>query len=188
MSNVSVKTRKVRVRGAGFTLVEAAISIVLVSVLLVAALNTVASAKLGKQKTVERGRAHLLAQELMSEIMHQNYADPEDVGKIDLRDPSLTTSAIGLDSGESGSNRSGYDDVDDYNGWTADPPQNKDGSVITNLTGWKRIVAVERRMLADPTQLTATEEGLKHITVQVERNGALIAQLEAIKGAGSDPN
>ena len=99
MSNVPVKTTKVRVRGAGFTLVEAAISIVLVSVMLVAALNTVGAAKLGQQKTAARGRAHLLAQELMSEIMRQDYADPQDIGTIDLRDPGLTTSAIGLDSG-----------------------------------------------------------------------------------------
>lgn len=173
-------------RRPGFTLVEAAISTILVSGLLVASLNTVGAAKLGQQNTAERGRAYLLAQELMSEIMRQDYADPEDVGPIDLRDPSLTTSVMGLDSGESASNRSGFDDVDDYYNWNRQP-QNKDGSVIPNLTGWKRIVEVERRSLADPTQPTATEEGLKHITVQVTRDGALIAQLEAIKGAGLSP-
>lgn len=180
-------TRFARPRRPGFTLVEAAISTVLVSGLLVATLNTVGATKLGQQNTAERGRAFLLAQELMSEVMRQEYADPEDVGPIDLRDPSLTTSVIGLDSGESGSNRSDYDDVDDYNGWTASPPQNKDGSAIPNLTGWMRIVAVERRSLTDPTQSAATEKGLKHVTVQVTRDGALIAQLEAIKGAGLSP-
>ena len=184
MSNVSVKTRKVRVRRAGFTLVEAAISIVLVSVLLVAALNTVAAAKLGQQKTAERGQAHLLAQELMSEIMRQDYADPEEIGKIDLRDPELTTAAIGLDSGESSTNRLDFDDVDDYAGWNASPPQNKDGPLIPNLAGWRRLVTVERRRLADSRQFTSNEEGLKHITVRVERDGAPIAQLEALKGAG----
>ncbi|MCH8147874.1 MAG: hypothetical protein IH987_07750 [Planctomycetes bacterium] len=187
MSNVLSKTRKARVRGAGFTLVEAAISIVLVSVLLVAALNTVAAAKLGQQQTAERGQAHLLAQELMSEIMRQDYADPEDVGRIDLRDPMLSTAAMGADSGESNSNRLDFDDVDDYDGWNASPPQNKDGPLIPNLAGWRRIVTVERRSLADSKQPTGTEEGLKHITVQVERDGALIAQLEALKGAGLPP-
>ncbi len=176
-----------RPRRPGLTLVEAAISIVLVGVLLVASLNAVGAAKLGQQKNAERGRGYLLAQELMSEIMRQEYADPEDVGKIDLRSASIITSALSSDSGESGSNRSDYDDVDDYNGWQSDPPQNKDGSAIPNLTGWKRIVAVERRSLADPTQPAATEEGLKHITVQITRDDALIAQLEAIKGAGLSP-
>lgn len=187
MSNVAFQTRKVRVRRAGFTLVEAAISIVLVSVLLVAALNTVAAAKLGQQQTAERGRAHLLAQELMSEIMRQDYADPEDVGRIDLRDPMLPTSAMGVDSGESTTNRLSFDDVDDYDGWNASPPQNKDGSLIPNLAGWRRLVTVERRRLADSTQFTGNEEGLKHFTVRVERNGALIAQLEALKGTGLPP-
>ena len=74
-----------RPRRAGFTLVEAAISTVLVSGLLVAALNTVGATKLGQQNTAERGHGYLLAQELMSEIMRQDYADPEDVGQIDLQ-------------------------------------------------------------------------------------------------------
>ncbi|MCH7839761.1 MAG: hypothetical protein IID38_05945, partial [Planctomycetes bacterium] len=174
-------------RRPGFTLVEAAISTVLVSGLLVASLNTLGAAKLGQQNNAERGRAYLLAQELMSEIMRQDYADPEDVGRIDLRDASLTTSSLGRDSGESGGSRADYDDVDDYHGWSANPPENRDGSEIPNLTGWTRIVTVERRRLVDPTLLTATEEGLKHITVQVERDGVLIAQLEAIKGAGLPP-
>ncbi len=187
MNHRLANARFARPRRPGFTLVEAAISTVLVSGLFVASLNTLGATKLGQQNTAERGRAFLLAQELMSEIMQQEYADPEDVGKIDLRDPSLTTSEMGLDNGESGSNRSDYDDVDDYNGWTASPPQNKDGSAIPNLIGWMRIVAVERRRLADPTKVAATEEGLKHVIVQVTRNGALIAQLEAIKGAGLSP-
>lgn len=186
MNHRLANTGFARPRRPGFTLVEAAISTILVSGLLVAALNTVGATKLGQQNTAERGRAFLLAQELMSEIMRQDYADPEDVGPIDLRDPALTTSVMGLDSGESASNRSGFDDVDDYYNWSRQP-QNKDGSAIPNLTGWKRIVEVERRSLADPTQPTATEEGLKHITVQVTRDDALIAQLEAIKGAGLSP-
>lgn len=188
MNHRLANTRFARPRRPGFTLVEAAISTVLVSGLLVASLNTLGAAKLGQQNIAEHGRAFLLAQELMSEVMRQEYADPEDVGKIDLRDPSLTTSSMGLDSGESASNRSDYDDVDDYHGWSAIPPENKDGSAIPNLTGWMRIVAVERRRLANSRQPTATEEGLKHITVQVTLDGALMAQLEAIKGAGSDPN
>lgn len=184
MINVAFKTRKVRFRGAGFTLVEAAISIVLVSVLLVAALNTVGAAKIGQQKTAERGRAFLLAQELLSEIVRQEYADLEDVGLIDLRDPLLPTIAIGPDSGESSTIRIDFDDVDDYADWNASPPQNKDGTLIPNLAGWRRLVTVERRRLDDSSQFTGDEKGLKLVTVHVEHNGALIAQLCALKGAG----
>lgn len=168
----------------GFTLVEAAISIVLVSVLLVAALNTTGAAKLGQYNTLTRGRAHLLAEDLMAEIMRQSYADPEDVGFIDLTDPSLIPSELTGDSGESSGNRNDFDDVDDYHGWTATPLEQKDGEIIPNLTGWTRSVSIERldpatRMLAPDSEL-----GLKRITVTVAHDDVPVTELVAFKGAG----
>ena len=96
MNHRCANTGFARPRQPGFTLVEAAISMVLVSGLLVASLNTLCAAKLGHQNNVARGRAYLLAPELMSEILRQDYAAPEDVGRIDLRYASPPPSPPGL--------------------------------------------------------------------------------------------
>jgi prepilin-type N-terminal cleavage/methylation domain-containing protein len=176
-----------RIQSRGFTLVEAAISIVLVSVLLVAALNTMGAARLGQRNTLARGRAHLLAEDLMAEIMRQSYADPESVGFVDLTDPSLIPSGLTIDSGESGGSRIDFDDVDDYHGWTATPPEQKDGTTIPNLTGWTRSVSIERLDPATRLLAPASELGLKRITVTVAHDGALVTELVGFKGAGLPP-
>lgn len=176
-----------RIQSRGFTLVEAAISIVLVSVLLVAALNTTGAAKLGQYNTLTRGRAHLLAEDLMAEIMRQSYADPEEVGRITLTDPPIVPCDLGKDSGESGGSRLDYDDVDDYHGWTASPPEQKDGATIPNLTSWTRSVNVERLDPANLSLAPASELGLKRITVTVAHDGVPVTELVAFKGAGLPP-
>ncbi len=176
-----------RIQSRGFTLVEAAISIVLVSVLLVAALNTMGAAKLGQCNTLARGRAHLLAEDLMAEIMRQSYADPESVGFVDLTDPSIIPSGLTTDPGESSSSRADFDDVDDYHGWTATPPEQKDGTTIPNLTGWTRGVGIERLDPATHLLAPASELGLKRITVGVAHDGVLVTKLVAFKGAGLPP-
>lgn len=176
-----------RVRFRGFTLVEAVISIVLVSVLLVAALNTTGAVKLGQYNTLTRGRAHLLAEDLMAEIMRQSYADPESVGFVDLTDPSLVPSALATDAGESANDRSDFDDVDDYHNWSSIPPEQKDGSIIPNLTGWARSVSIERLDPATLLLAPTSELGLKRITVSLEHDGVPVTELVAFKGAGLPP-
>lgn len=176
-----------RTQARGFTLVEATISIVLVGVLLVAALNTMGAAKIGEYNTVARGRAHLLAEDLMAEIMRHSYADPETVGFVDLTDPALVPSGLTVDPGESGGIRADFDDVDDYNGWTASPPEQTDGTTIPNLTGWGRSVSVERLDPATHLLELTNELGLKRITVTVSRDNVQVAELVAFKGAGLPP-
>ncbi len=174
---------RIGARARGFTLVEAAISTVLVSGLLVASLNTLGSAKLGQQKITQHVQAHLLAEELLSEIMRQDYADPEDVGSIDLS--QLTTpAALGPESDESTGDRTLFDDVDDYDGWNAKPPADKQAIRKNSLPGWSRAVIVERVTMADPATTTNLEQGLKRITVTVAFDGNPVIQLVGLKGAG----
>jgi len=172
------------IRLRAFTLVEAAISMALVSVLLVAALNTLGASKLGQLKTMVRGRGHLLAQELLSEIMRQSYADPEEVGPIDLTKLSLSAVPLGIDFGELATTRADFDDVDDYDGWSGTPPQDKNGVPITNAEDWERSVTVSRVNPVRGWPDAAAELGLKRIIVTVTYNGAQAAQLVGIKGAG----
>ena len=95
-------------------MVEAIVSILVVGVMLVAALNTVGAARLGEHKIAQRNRGLALAQDLMSEILQQAYADPEQ-----------PDSGIQTDSDENSSPRTDYDDVDGWGrapwGWS--PPR-----------------------------------------------------------------
>ena len=161
-------------RRRSLSLVEAVLSITIVGITLVAALNTVGASGLAQRATGDRSRARLLAQQLMSEIMRQAYQDPEG------------GTGLGNDAGELASPRSNFDDVDDYHRWSASPPEDVDGSPIPEATGWERSVTVS---YANPLDLKATvllDLGVKRITVQVTRNKAVVASLTAVRTGGAD--
>jgi type II secretory pathway pseudopilin PulG len=173
--NSSVSELRCRAgRRRALTLVEAVVSIAIVGITLVAALNTVGASGLARRATGDRSRARLLAQQLMSEIMRQAYQDPE--GGTGMR----------LDAGELASPRSNFDDVDDYHRWSASPPEDVDGNPIPEATGWGRSVTVS---YANPLDLKATvllDLGVKKITVQVTRNKVVVASLTAVRTGGAD--
>ncbi len=154
----------------GFTMVEVVVASLVVSVLLVAALNTVAAARMGQYKLAERGRGLLLAQALMAEILQQAYADAV-----------AGTSSFGMEAGETVGNRSLFDDVDDYGGWTATPPQNRDGSIIPQSTGYQQAVSVNWVTPANLNVTSATNSGVKRIRVTISREGRTIIVLTAFR-------
>jgi prepilin-type N-terminal cleavage/methylation domain-containing protein len=159
-----------RVSARGFSLVEVIVCIGIVGIMMVAALNTVAMAKQSQRIMGDRARGQLLAVDLMSEILTLPYEDPED-----------TDVSFGPGADESTtSDRSLFDDVDDYNGWSATPPQRKDGTTLTDLTGWQRSVSVS---WINPNTLTQTkmlETGAKRVTVTVQRGPREVATLVAV--------
>lgn len=157
-----------------FSMVEVAISVVIVGVMTVAALDTVGAAKLGNQKTTSRKSGTLLAQQLMAEILTQGYAEPVDAP------------VFGRESTEIDGDRTDYDDVDDYDVWSSSPPEYKDGTPIPDLDGWGRHVSV---VWADATDLLSTsgsETNVKRITVTVTYNGLEVASLTAVRTLARD--
>jgi prepilin-type N-terminal cleavage/methylation domain-containing protein len=160
---------------AGFTLIESLISILVVSVLLVAALNTSGSAWKGQELIAARGLARLLAEELLTEALQQVHADPDQ------------TAVFGLESAEGSSTRTAFDDVDDYDGWQASPPQTKDGTVFSDLAGWQRMVQVHKVHPYDLTLITGTDFGIKRITVTVRYDNVVLAQIVGIRCGQSIP-
>jgi hypothetical protein len=108
------------------------------------------------QRGLQDGDA--LAQELLNEILQAEYQDPGE------------TPTFGLETGEGATAnlRTDFDDVDDYHGWSSNPPRERDNATpIAELTGWQRDVTVVLVEIAAPTTVTATAEGLKRITVTV---------------------
>ena len=155
-------------RRPGFTLVEAVISIVLVGVLLVAAINTLGATAVSKRNIEHQALGNTLAADLMAEILSQAYEEPVD------------NVAFGREAGESGGSRVDWDDIDDYGGWSATPPETKDEEPLDGYDQWTRSVEVA---WVDPTSLNdlGGNSGVKRITVTASFKGVPAAELVAIR-------
>ena len=159
-----------------FSLAEMIVCIALVGMMLVAALNTLGVARQGKRTIGDRSRGLLLAQQLMSEILAKPYDDPDgDEGGMGARGQENT------------GDRSRFDDVDDFDGWSASPPEDAEGTPEKDLVGWTREVTVARVSTANTTQSTGSESGVKRIVVTVKRGDQVVATLTALR-SGDPPS
>lgn len=161
--------QQLRGRRGGFTLVEVSVCVVIVGVMLAAVMQTVGQSSVMQFRLAERSRAAQLARSMMAEILAQPY-----------QDALVATTTLGPEPGEL---RATYDDIDDYNGLTESPPTAKDGTSLNlpSASTWRRSVSVA---WVTPTTLasSATESGLKKITVSVYHRGTLVYTLSALKG------
>lgn len=145
-------------RARGFTLAEAAISTVIIAFVMVGALTSIQKTGLFRRITADQQVGFLMAQQLMVEIQCYPYADPTDPW----------SAIIGPEADEiAGGTRSKYDDIDDYNGWTEQPPKLPDGTAIANRTSWYRTVTVQFVKQDNLDVVVAADYGIKRITVEV---------------------
>ncbi len=164
------------VRSAGVTLIEAVMSMLIVGLMLVAALNTVGASRVTQSRSTEQTLGPMLADELMSEILNQAYEEPDD------------TPAFGRESGEFSGSRSAWDDIDDYKGWSAGPPEAKDGTSLSGMQGWTREVQVGWASSVNPNLGSLTPTGIKRIEVVVKHNGRPVTKLSALRTNGWPSN
>jgi hypothetical protein len=148
-------------------MLEAILALAIVSIVLVTALHMAGAAAVGRLRQQDRRMGHLLARELMSEVIQTSYEEPDG------------TPQFGRESGESNVNRADWDDVDDYAGWKESPPQDRAGQAIEMLEGWKRQIEVEKMQwtsISDgtnelvqlvPASDTLPDTGLRRVTVTV---------------------
>jgi MSHA pilin protein MshD len=158
-----------RPRKCGLTMVEVVVSTMIVGVLMIAELNALGSAMSSSESAGNRAVALGLSDDLMAEILKAKYVDPG------------TSPTFGPETGESGSSRAAFNDVDDYNSWSEQPPQAKDGTAMTDRSDWRRRVTVERVTASDPTTTTTTESGVKRIRVDVDFKGTNVIEQTAIR-------
>ncbi len=153
------------------SMIEVALSTVIIAVVLLSAMNMVGAAGTSMSSMANRATGTLLAEQLMAEILEQAYEEP-----------SLEPGSFGIGADEAvPGDRSLYDDVDDYYRWSASPPQNKDGSLIAGRSDWRRSVAV---VYANPDSLTQSVEsssGVKRVTVTVSFNNVLVTTIVALR-------
>lgn len=177
-----------RSNAPGMSLVEMVVSILLVGVMLVGAMRMVGASRLGERVLADRDLAHELADDLMGEILTHGYADEADLGTIRAQvftNASPVAVTLGSESGESG--RADFDDIDDYAGWSASPPQGPDGIPIAGLGGWGRTVEVELVRVGDTGAVATLDEGARRITVTVSRNGVPLVEHVSLRTLDSPP-
>ncbi len=136
----------------------------IVSVVMIGALKCVGSVIRGRMRTSDASFADQLANQLLAEIVEQQYLEPID--------PPV----FGLEASESSGVRTDWDDVDDYHLWSSNPPEDRKGVPLTNSSGWARSVVVEWVDPANPSVAVGSDQGVKRITVTVQRNGEVVAQ------------
>jgi type II secretory pathway pseudopilin PulG len=151
------------------TLMEVVASTLIVGMLAVATLNGLGAATRSADSIGNRAIAAGLADEMLSEIVQQPYSDPDG------------SAVFGQEGGESASPRSAFDDVDDYDGWTASPPQYRDGTTIPNRANWRQRVQITRVVPSDPSQTTNIDQGAKRVRVTIEYQNQVLADQSAIR-------
>jgi type II secretory pathway pseudopilin PulG len=137
------------------TLIEATIARAVVSGLMLAAVASMGATGRARQVQSSYGRGYVLAQNLMEETASARYTDP-----------NIPTN-FGREAGETATSRANYDDVDDYDGWSATPPTDKANNALPGLTGWKQQVSVVWADPNNPSANSSTDQGLKRITVTI---------------------
>ncbi len=159
-------------RRPGFSMIEAVICIGLIGIALVAAMRTVGASARAQTITQRQAIGTMLAQDLMAEILAQEYEEPEGY--------TLLLTEINDVPGQ----RSTYDDVDDYDGWSNSPPKDRSNVSLTDYTGWRRTVEVKyataSNLDGNPLVLLG-DPGVKRIIVRVYHGSYLAAELRAVK-------
>ncbi len=163
---------------AGVTLVELVISIVIISIAMVAVLNSF-SVSIGQTADpLWRNKSLKLAQLYLDEILAKNYDHNTPVGGVpEVSSPSC--SGLGPESGES---RATFNDVDDYHGTTDSPPLSLIGSLDASYNAYSVSVTVE----CDGNTVGAAggtpDNHAKKISVAVTPPGEIAIVFAAYKG------
>jgi MSHA pilin protein MshD len=156
----------------GFSLIEAAVSTLVVGLLLVAAMGTLHAAKATQVSIALRSRASAMAQSVMNEALALSYADPNQ------------SAAFGPEAGETGATRALYDDVDDLHGLDETPPRDRDGAALDGaaISKWRRRVIIAWVDATDFAAERNADTGVKRIKVEVYYAGKPMATLVSVRG------
>ena len=153
-------------RPRGFTIIEAAVSVVVVGSILATAVTGIGVGARLRVAQQDQARARELGEHLLAEILQRQYKSP---GASPVFGP------------EAGEQRAAYDDVDDYDELSESPPTTPDGAPMNDFAGWRRAVTVE---WVDPVNIATTvnaDKGLKRVTVTVTGPGGRRATLVALR-------
>ncbi|MFG0307320.1 MAG: hypothetical protein ACF8Q5_14025 [Phycisphaerales bacterium JB040] len=150
----------------GVSLIEVALSTVVLAVVLTGALRVLAGVVDRREHAVRATLGRTLADDLLAQAMSLPFTAPGV-----LRD---------LEWGPSESESSGgawgqFNDCDDFDGWESSPPKEPDGDAMRDFPGWSRSVSVEWVSPDAPDTPVAGPTDVKRITVEVHFAGKAVA-------------
>lgn len=157
----------------GFGQLEVIISTVLVGVLMVSSFSTIAASRRSQVFESNKIRGLAIAEALLAEIV-----------QLPMREPSCDC-GFGLETGESGSTRVNYDDIDDYHGLLDSPPKSKNGAACAGYSDLRRRVTVDRVTPADWKVTTSSYSGVYRVTVSVLRDTLEVCRIVGYRADGS---
>ena len=155
----------------GFSLVEVLVSLVIISLALVAWTSNFAVGARGSYRAERDTASIFLTQAMIEEIRRVSFQDPNQTPVFGLESAEATTPPTRLN----------FDDIDDYNNWTESPPQKKDGITITGFSGYTRSVNVINVSTGNFNQ-TATQGStdFKKATVSVSKDGIKATEMSTV--------
>lgn len=139
-------------RQGGFTLIEAALTMVIVGTGVLAAVELTAACSRQNRGASQMTTAMLLANNVQEAVAHLAFSDPDG------------SNTFGLE--ETGQPVSVWDDVDDFNGRTFSPPVDANLQPIPSLSRFSQEITVTR---SDPQKLSLAAAGADaaRVTVRV---------------------
>jgi MSHA pilin protein MshD len=132
------------------TLVELVISIVVLSIAMVALMNAFSVSMSSSADPLWRNKTMKLAQLYLDEILSKAYDHNTPLGGLPfVATPSCA--GLGRESGET--DRADFNDVDDYDGWTEAPPLSLNGTLDSSYS----LYSVSISVVCDGTRVGAME-------------------------------
>ena len=150
----------------GMTLVEAVVGMLVIAVAVGGALQATTIARLESVAADDRATALALLDAMRAQLAALRFADPTSGG-----------TSLGVDAGESATGPSGWDDIDDADGWSGLP------TVMSAGGGWSVKVTVTHAVAATPDSDSATGTGLKRVQLTALRGGRIILEEEYLRAA-----
>lgn len=152
----------------GVALVEVVIAIVITAVIAMFFSTLAATATRSFRHALNVSRAAYLAAGLLDEIRAHRWDEKQN----DASNP------LGVDAGETASDKTTFDDVDDFNGYVESSLKDAAGGAITGFEGFTRQAAVA---YIDAANAVATDTSpRKRVIVTVLKDGRQAAQAQTL--------
>jgi MSHA pilin protein MshD len=144
----------------GFLLVEASLAGMMIALALVTLVPAFVLSVKANKAAEQIKVATQLSTELLEEIRLRRW---DELTPLSPKSIPVGSSTLGIDSGETASDKRTFDDIDDFNGWTESPPQDPMMQPLAGFTGYSRSVTV--RYVDAALALSATPTSYKQLTV-----------------------
>lgn len=154
------------VRRRGMTLTEAVVGMLILAIAIGGAMQATSVARLESVTADERAVARSLLSDAEAHL-----------GALAYRDPQQAVTAIGREAGEADLGPSGWDDVDDADGWSGLPMHSP------TLSDWVVDVTVSYANASTPASDSAAETGLKRVKLVARHGRRIILTQEVLRAA-----